>query len=218
LFQWIQRNRSAGPCNHLSPLLRTLDVAAARWPDGNTPSRVGWYALRYKNDGFYFGWLDLLQLLLITLKLQRYYWFTHFKFHRCTPTNSQSSLVVVLQRISTQNPAQSHWVTHSKYYTSIKFSNHTQSLHLTNYPWLSCQSHIATGGQSVSFSVEPHLGLMTRYLLLFHSYGLLFVGSPLWREDYVALGAKMLLGTALLVTEQWTTTKSVLLIKPFRLP
>jgi hypothetical protein len=45
------------------------------------------------------------------------------------------------------------------------------------------QSHIATDGQSVSLGVEPHLGLMTRYLLLFDSYGLVFVGRPLWRED-----------------------------------
>jgi hypothetical protein len=34
-------------------------------------------------------------------------------------------------------------------------------------------------GQSVSLGVEPHLGLMTRYLLLFYSYGLVFVGRPL---------------------------------------
>jgi hypothetical protein len=33
-----------------------------------------------------------------------------------------------------------------------------------------------TVGQSVSLSVETHLGLMTRYLLLFDSYGLVFVG------------------------------------------
>jgi hypothetical protein len=49
------------------------------------------------------------------------------------------------------------------------------------------QSHIATDGQSVSQSVslgvEPHLGPMTRYLLLFDSYGLVIVGRPLWRED-----------------------------------
>jgi hypothetical protein len=36
-----------------------------------------------------------------------------------------------------------------------------------------------TVGQSVSLGVEPHLGLMTRYLLLFDSYGLVFVGRPL---------------------------------------
>jgi hypothetical protein len=39
-----------------------------------------------------------------------------------------------------------------------------------------------TVSQSVSLGVEPHLGFMTRYLLLFDSYGL-FVGHPLWRED-----------------------------------
>jgi hypothetical protein len=39
------------------------------------------------------------------------------------------------------------------------------------------QSHIATDG------FEPHLGLMTRYLLLFDNYGLGFVGRPLWQED-----------------------------------
>jgi hypothetical protein len=36
-----------------------------------------------------------------------------------------------------------------------------------------------TVSQSVSLGVEPHLGLMTRYLLLFDSYSLVFVGSPL---------------------------------------
>jgi hypothetical protein len=36
--------------------------------------------------------------------------------------------------------------------------------------------------QSVLVS-SPHLGLMTRYLLLFDSYSLLIVGRPLWRED-----------------------------------
>jgi hypothetical protein len=48
------------------------------------------------------------------------------------------------------------------------------------------QSHIATDGQSVSLGVEPHLRLMTRYLLLFDSYDLVFVGHPLWREDWSA--------------------------------
>jgi hypothetical protein len=37
--------------------------------------------------------------------------------------------------------------------------------------------------QSVSLGVEPHLGLITRYLLLFDSYSFVFVGSPLWWED-----------------------------------
>jgi hypothetical protein len=40
-----------------------------------------------------------------------------------------------------------------------------------------------TVNQSVSLGVEPHLRLMTRYLLLFDSYGLVFVGRPLWRGN-----------------------------------
>jgi hypothetical protein len=32
---------------------------------------------------------------------------------------------------------------------------------------LQSQSHIATDGQSVSLGIEPHLGLVTRYLLFF---------------------------------------------------
>jgi hypothetical protein len=40
-----------------------------------------------------------------------------------------------------------------------------------------------TVSQSVCFGVEPRLGLMTRYLLLFDSYGFVFMASPLWRED-----------------------------------
>jgi hypothetical protein len=48
---------------------------------------------------------------------------------------------------------------------------------------LADSSHNATDGQSVSLGVEPHLGLMTRYLLLFDSCDLVLVGRPLWRED-----------------------------------
>jgi hypothetical protein len=36
-----------------------------------------------------------------------------------------------------------------------------------------------TVSQSVSLRVKPHLGPMTRYLLLFDSYVLVFVGRPL---------------------------------------
>jgi hypothetical protein len=35
-----------------------------------------------------------------------------------------------------------------------------------------------TVSRSVSLGVEPHLGLMTRYLLLFDSYGLVLCGAP----------------------------------------
>jgi hypothetical protein len=45
--------------------------------------------------------------------------------------------------------------------------------------------HVATDGESVSKSWcrAPYLGLMTGYLILFDSYGLVFVGRLLWRED-----------------------------------
>jgi hypothetical protein len=36
-----------------------------------------------------------------------------------------------------------------------------------------------TASQSVNLGGEPHLGFMIRYLLLFDSYGLVFVGRPL---------------------------------------
>jgi hypothetical protein len=51
------------------------------------------------------------------------------------------------------------------------------------HDWLQSQNHIATDGQSVSLGVKPHLGLMTRYLLLFDSYSLVFMGRLLWRDD-----------------------------------
>jgi hypothetical protein len=49
------------------------------------------------------------------------------------------------------------------------------------------QSHIETDGQSVSLGVEPHLGLMTRYLLLLNSYGLAFCGAPCLTRGRVCL-------------------------------
>jgi hypothetical protein len=47
-----------------------------------------------------------------------------------------------------------------------------------------------TVSQSVSLGVEPHLGLMTRYLLLFDSYGLVFCGAPSLTENPVATVAR----------------------------
>jgi hypothetical protein len=41
--------------------------------------------------------------------------------------------------------------------------------------------------QSVSLGVELHLGLMTRYLLLFDSYGLVFCGALSLRRGRVCL-------------------------------
>jgi hypothetical protein len=49
------------------------------------------------------------------------------------------------------------------------------------------QSHITTDGQSVSLGVEPQLGLMTRYLLLFDSYGLVLCGEPSLTRRWVCL-------------------------------
>jgi hypothetical protein len=54
---------------------------------------------------------------------------------------------------------------------------------LLTHCWLVEVTLRLTVSQSVSLGVEPHLGLMTRYLLLFDNYGLAFVGRPLWRED-----------------------------------
>jgi hypothetical protein len=36
---------------------------------------------------------------------------------------------------------------------------------------------------SISLGVEPHMGLMTKYLLLFDSYGLVFVDRPVRQDD-----------------------------------
>jgi hypothetical protein len=52
------------------------------------------------------------------------------------------------------------------------------------YGGIQSQSHIATDDQSVLVS-SPHLGLMTRYLLLFDSYGLVFVGRPLFCQGHL---------------------------------
>jgi hypothetical protein len=34
----------------------------------------------------------------------------------------------------------------------------------------------------MTVDIEPHLGLMIRYLLLFDSYSVVFLGPPLWQE------------------------------------
>jgi hypothetical protein len=41
-----------------------------------------------------------------------------------------------------------------------------------------------TVNQSVSLDIEPHLGLVTRYLLFLTVTVLFLVGHPLWREDW----------------------------------
>jgi hypothetical protein len=70
----------------------------------------------------------------------------------------------------------------TNYYTSQLILIAEASLHSAS-PYMSptsqSQSHTATDGQSASLGVEPILGLMTRYLLLFDSYCLVFVRRPL---------------------------------------
>jgi hypothetical protein len=57
----------------------------------------------------------------------------------------------------------------------------------TQWSEFQSQSHIATDSQSVSQSVglavELNIELMTRFWLLFDSYGLVYVARLLWRED-----------------------------------
>jgi hypothetical protein len=106
------------------------------------------------------------------------------------PEDEKSLLFILLSKLQLRNP------NHSKYYTWIKSSNHTRSLHTTNFPWLSSTENSTELkctqvkvkvtlwlSQSVNLGVKPNLGLMTRYLLLFDSYSLVIVRRPLWRED-----------------------------------
>jgi hypothetical protein len=75
------------------------------------------------------------------------------------------------------------------------------------------QSHITTDGQSVSLGVEPHLGLMTSYLLLFDSYRLVFCGAPsLTRGQVCRLQLLLALaGAASLGSESLGTRNHILL-------
>jgi hypothetical protein len=113
-------------------------------------------------DGVSIGWLDLLTSYTINSYLQaiqRYRWCTQLTVHRYTRTRILSL----------------HW---SYPDNGIK----TVSLWLNLL--IKSQSHITTDGQSVSKSwCWAPSGLMTRYLLLFDSYGLVFVERPLWQED-----------------------------------
>jgi hypothetical protein len=75
----------------------------------------------------------------------------------------------------------------------FQFTSSLQLFHVTSLNWSGSssqsQSHIATDGQSVSLGVEPHLGPMTRYLLLFDSWQLQswFCGAPSLTRGRVSL-------------------------------
>jgi hypothetical protein len=94
--------------------------------------------------------------------------------------SSQSSLVISWQRIYKSQ--------HIKVvFSHTNFQQTTElwqfRLDWTELNWTDSQSHIATDGRSVSQSVsqsvsKSHLGLMTRYLLLFDSCGLIFSAAP----------------------------------------
>jgi hypothetical protein len=140
-------------------------------------------------DGFQIRWLDLLTLihsqssrlqaitalsLFLQLTVTHVLGFSVFTSHILVTELSQSHchcsthvffsqikffLVILLQlptQFNTSAPNLISWHAGVPKFDSSLFSfclSHSQS-----------QSHIATDGQSVSLGVEPHLGLMTRYV------------------------------------------------------
>jgi hypothetical protein len=68
-----------------------------------------------------------------------------------------------------------------------------------------------TVSQSVSLGVEPHLGLMTRYLLLFDSYGLAFCGVPSLTRGRICLLYMLLASKVFLGSESLGTRNHILL-------
>jgi hypothetical protein len=102
------------------------------------------------------------------------------------PSNGcfSASTVLALSKYSTINLAIWHYFLLMQFLIYCIFSNL-----LAYFPLLENKVKVKvtlqlTVGQSISLGVEPRLGLMTRYLLLFDSYGLVSVGLPLWREDW----------------------------------
>jgi hypothetical protein len=78
-----------------------------------------------------------------------------------------------------------------------------------------------TASQSVSPGVEPHLGLMTGYLLHFDSYGLVFLGRPLTRGWVCLLYMQLALASVVFLgSESFETRDRILLSQiwdfPFR--
>jgi hypothetical protein len=137
------------------------------------------------NNGVWIGWLDLLTPSCTIIRNHKNYSAVAiYRLHKSLryAKSSHSSLVVSWQRI----------------YNSLTVTTvHTKLfLHVLTFNWqrnwnelrLNCQFRVKvtlrlTVSQSVSLGVRPNLGIMTRYLLLFDSYGLVLVGRPLWRED-----------------------------------
>jgi hypothetical protein len=79
-----------------------------------------------------------------------------------------------------------------------------------------------TLSQSVSLGIEPHLGLVTRYLLLFDSYGLVSCGAPSLTRGRVCLLYMLLaIASAVFLTSESLGTRDHILLSqiwdfPFR--
>jgi hypothetical protein len=91
----------------------------------------------------------------------------------------------------------------------------TTSKSKSHYDWRSVS-------QSVSLGVEPYLGPMTRYLLLFDSYGLVFCGTPSVTRGRVCLSYMLLaLASAVLLGSEFLGTRDYIFLSqiwdfPFR--
>jgi hypothetical protein len=75
-----------------------------------------------------------------------------------------------------------------------------------------------TVSQSVSLGVEPHLGLMIRYLLLFDSYGLVFCGVLSLTRGRVCHLYKLLALASAVFVGSLGTREHILLSQDLRLP
>jgi hypothetical protein len=92
-----------------------------------------------------------------------------------------SSLLICTQQISQFIK----YRLHSRLCTLSCLVASTSLLQLTTGSESKSKSHCdwRSVNQSVSHGVDPNRGLMTRWFLLFDSYGLVNVGRPFWRED-----------------------------------
>jgi hypothetical protein len=72
-----------------------------------------------------------------------------------------------------------------------------------------------TVGQSVCLGVYPYLRLMTRYLLLFDSYGLIFMGRSLWRDDGCLLYMLLALASEVFLGSESLGTRDHILLSQF---
>jgi hypothetical protein len=101
------------------------------------------------------------------------------------------------------------------FHKSLSSTGHSGNLtsNLTELNCQSSQSHIATDGQSVSLGIEPHLGLVTRYLLFLDSYGLVSCGAPsLTRGQVCLLCMLLVLASAVFLGSESLGTRDHMLL------